>query len=372
MILRSKLVAVIDHKATLMDEKDFWRNEKVAFLALATVKGVGFWTIHKIAQARLGFKDLLKEPEVAGLAKPFIDAGVEGVEGQEQLWAVGLAEARRLASDGITLLFKDEPGFPAKLRNIPDAPEWIFVQGSLENLRKPAVAIVGTRKPSEDGLFLTRFAVAALSRSQIVTVSGLALGIDQIAHSESIRYQIPTIAVLGTGILQDYPKGSEKLRSEILMAGGTVITEYLPSQSYSAENFVRRNRLQAALGDVLVPAEWKVKSGTAHTVKFAHNYGKRIVNLCLPDISASSPEIAFSQENYGATTLTIPFDVQALVAIAQLIKTAVEPSSSLVSSSPATGPSSTRQAPSDPQDPPTAEPDLLSPGEFDSRQLPLI
>lgn len=355
-----------------MDEKDFWRNEKVAFLAIATVKGVGFWTIHKIAEARLGFKDLLKEPEVAGLAKPFIDAGVGGIQGQEQLWATGLAEARRLGSKGITLLFKDEPGFPEKLRSIPDAPEWIFIQGNLDNLRRPAVAIVGTRKPSEDGLFLTRFAVAALSRSQIVTVSGLAVGIDQIAHSESIRYQIPTVAVLGTGILQDYPKGSEKLRADILLAGGTVITEYLPSQSYSAENFVRRNRLQAAIGDVLIPTEWKVKSGTAHTVKFAYNYGKRIVNLCLPATNETSPEVAFSQKNYGATTLTIPFDVQALVAIAQLIKTDVEPSTSSLGSQPEAGPISNQRNTIDLQKPPTTEPDLVSPGEFDSRQLPLI
>lgn len=296
-----------------MDDKEFWRSEKVAFLALASVKGVGFWTIHKIAQSGAGYKDLLKEPEKAGLEKIFREAGFDGIEGQEKLWNVGLASARNLAASAVTLLFKNEPGFPSKLKNLPDAPEWLFVQGNLENLAKHAVAIVGTRKPSDDGLFLTRYVVSSLAKSGFVTVSGLALGIDQIAHSESVRYQLPTIAVLGTGILQNYPKGSEPLRSKILHAGGTVITEYLPDQSYSAENFVRRNRLQAGLGDILIPAEWQIKSGTAHTVKFAHKYEKRIINVYLPGTMLDKPEIDFSANAYGALNFQIPFDTIKLL-----------------------------------------------------------
>ncbi|WP_339080840.1 DNA-processing protein DprA [Pseudomonas sp. TMP9] len=296
-----------------MDDKEFWRSEKVAFLALASVKGVGFWTIQKIAQSGAGYKDLLKEPEKAGLDKIFREAGFDGLEGQEKLWNVGLASARNLAASAVVLLFKNEPSFPSKLRKIPDAPEWLFVQGNVENLEKHAVAIVGTRKPSDDGLFLTRYVVSSLAKSGFVTVSGLALGIDQIAHSESVRYQLPTIAVLGTGILQNYPKGSEPLRLKILQAGGTVITEYLPEQSYSAENFVRRNRLQAALGDILIPAEWQIKSGTAHTVKFAHKYEKRIINVYLPGTMPDKPELDFSANSYGAINLQIPFDTNKLM-----------------------------------------------------------
>lgn len=296
-----------------MDDKEFWRSEKVAFLALASVKGIGFWTIHKIAQSGAGYKDLLKEPEKAGLEKIFKEAGFEGFEGQEKLWNVGLVSARNLAASAVILLFKNEPGFPPKLRKIPDAPEWLFVQGNVENLAKHAVAIVGTRKPSDDGLFLTRYVVSSLAKSGFATVSGLALGIDQIAHSESMRYQLPTIAVLGTGILQNYPKGSEPLRSKILHSGGTVITEYLPEQSYSAENFVRRNRLQAALGDILIPAEWQIKSGTAHTVRFAHKYEKRIINVYLPGTMPDKPELDFSASAYGAMNLQIPFDTIKLM-----------------------------------------------------------
>lgn len=302
-----------------MDDKEFWRSEKVAFLALASVKGVGFWTIHKIAQSGAGYKDLLKEPESAGLEKSLKEAGFDGVEGQEKLWNVGLASARNLAANAVTLLFKNEPTFPPKLKTIPDAPEWLFVQGNVENLAKHAVAVVGTRKPSDDGLFLTRYVVSSLANTDFVTVSGLALGIDQIAHNESIRYQLPTIAVLGTGILQNYPKGSEPLRSKILHAGGTVISEYLPEQSYSAENFVRRNRLQAALGDILIPAEWQIKSGTAHTVKYAHRYQKKIINIYLPGTMSEKPELEFSASAYGALNFVIPFDTNKLLEVYEVI-----------------------------------------------------
>ena len=74
----------------------------------------------------------------------------------------------------------------------------------------------------------------------------------------------------------------------ILARGGTVVTEYLPQQSYSAENFVRRNRLQAALAKVLVPVEWAAKSGTAHTVKYAADLGRPIACLQLPDWSRAN------------------------------------------------------------------------------------
>src|SRR3546814_3051499 len=77
-------------------------------------------------------------------------------------------------------------------------------------------------------------------------------------------------------MLEDYPKGAGRLRDHILGTGGTIVSEYLPMASYSAENFVQRNRLQAALGRILIPAEWNRRSGTAHTVRFATSLGRPI------------------------------------------------------------------------------------------------
>lgn len=306
-----------------MEDRGYWRHERIAFLALATLKGVGFRTLHKIAQSEFSFTSALRSPIEAGLGKFFAEPSF-GFENQKILWEAGLAEARKLAALKVSLLFKGEDRFPEKLAQIPDCPQWLFVQGAIDNLYLPAMSIVGTRKPTEDGLLITKILVAALAGVKCSTVSGLALGIDQAAHVESMRYGIPTVAVLGTGISEDYPRGSEALRAEIIAKGGTVISEYLPNQSYSAENFVRRNRLQAALGDILFPTEWKIKSGTAHTVNFAHKYGKKIINLHLPMCRDLKPELAFSADAYGAISLEIPKDFSLLAGLISVVTDPVQ------------------------------------------------
>lgn len=295
-----------------LDQRIFWKNERIAFLGLSTLKGIGFWTLHQIATSGAGFKNTFKN-SLEKYVKLEGDAAYQIPEVSKKLWQRGIKLISELEKIGVVLVFKGEDRFPAKLASINDAPEWIFIQGAIENLNCPAVGIVGTRKPTEDGLFLTKLVVAALSKSSVATVSGLALGIDQLAHLESINYGLPTIAVLGTGISECYPRGSEPVRDLILKNGGTIITEYLPTQSYSGENFVRRNRLQAALSDTLIPVEWKIKSGTAHTVEFARKYNKKIINIYLPGTRLARPEIAFSDKMYGAFDFEMPFGISEML-----------------------------------------------------------
>jgi DNA protecting protein DprA len=190
--------------------------------------------------------------------------------------------------------------------DLPQPPHWLFVQGSLDVLRRPSIAIVGTRKPTDDGLFLARYVGACLADWQAPTVSGLANGIDQLAHESSIRAGVPTIAVLGTGILDNYPKGSDILREKILRGGGAIISEYLPRESYSAANFVQRNRLQSALGRVLVPVEWARRSGTAHTVRFASDLRRPIACLRLSDWAPERVVMEPGQGHDGGTIFTLP------------------------------------------------------------------
>jgi DNA protecting protein DprA len=317
-----------------MVEKDneYWRNEAVGFLALSTVRGVGYWTLHRLAASGIRFKDFLKNSSCSELEKELRvtieKSGVDWAQYQKILWGQGLDLARDLGSSYIRLIFRDQEGFPVSLKDIPDGPLWLFVQGNTQNLYEKSVAIVGTRKPSHDGLFLTKYVVAALSSLKLPTVSGLASGIDQLAHEESLRYHIPTIAVLGNGILRDFPKGSEALRKLIVSCGGTVVTEYLPHQSYSAENFVRRNRIQAALCDTLIPVEWSIKSGTAHTVEYAYKYGRKIANVFLPHTTNHRPEIPFSEESRKAVSFEVPMATTELLRYineGELVSTSSEP-----------------------------------------------
>jgi len=294
------------------DLVEFWKSEIVAFLALTSIKGVGYWTLRKIFESGLGFKNILKDVSPDVLLKHIrisLPLDVNWESYRQEIWNVGLEKARFLNKQGISLHFYEQKSFPNSLRNIPEPPYWIFVEGNIDNLSRKSVAIVGTRKPSEDGVFLTKLITSQLVDKNLVTVSGLASGIDQLCHIESIRYGIPTVAILGNGMLVEYPRGSNVIKREIINSGGTVITEYLPEQSFSAENFVRRNRLQAALCSTLVPVEWKIKSGTAHTVDFAYKYSKKIVNIYLPRTYFTRPELKFSEENKSALSFEVPRDL---------------------------------------------------------------
>jgi DNA protecting protein DprA len=220
-----------------------------------------------------------------------------------------LARANRILEDlnaaGIRLVMNRSADFPRALNDLSDPPGWLFVRGDASVLNKPSVAAVGTRKPSDDGIWLCRFVGLCFERWDAPTISGLAAGIDHIVHELSLRAKVPTIAVLGTGIFSDYPKGAATLRERILDAGGAIVTEYLLHETYSAENFVRRNRLQAALAQVLIPIEWAARSGTAHTVRYAASLRRPIAGLRLPDWPKD--RVVFSNGPAGtAVTFTIP------------------------------------------------------------------
>jgi len=300
----------------IKDDKTHWRDEVVAFLALSTIKGVGFWSLHKIAEKGLSFCSLLKAEkpdELQGFIRVDLPTDDSWHNFQQDKWKDGVELLRKLHSYHIRLYFREQPEFPERLRNIPDAPFWIFVQGNVNVLHVDSITIVGTRTPSDEGYLLTRMMLAQLASEGFPTVSGLAEGVDSCVHVESLKYGIPTIAILGNGMFINFPKGSEELRSAIVSHGGAVVTEYLPNQTYSGENFVRRNRLQAALGKALIPVEWKVKSGTAHTVEFAFKYGRPIHNLYLPGMEDSSPSLAFARKSYGAKNWNIPSELPGLI-----------------------------------------------------------
>lgn len=289
-------------------------TKSVALLALMGIKGLGLRTLSAMMAANVRPSDVLaieEKTEALDLLRRF-GARVEGGDGADwrKVREHALEKADRtaegFAQQGIQLLLRDDPRFPPALLDAPTAPHWIFVRGAVEVLRRPAIAAVGTRQPSDDGRWLTGFLGAQLGHWNAPTVSGLALGIDQMVHEWSLRIGAPTVAVLGTGILSDYPKGAETLRERILEHGGALITEYLPRETYSAENFVRRNRLQAALGKVLMPLEWNAKSGTAHTVRFATAMRRPIACLRLPDWAPDRIVLSKTCGGETARIFTVP------------------------------------------------------------------
>lgn len=279
--------------------QDYWKAETVAFLALQSIHGVGFKTLYKIATHKISFRELIKTEDAKHFEKTLhlkLDDSIKAsdeswMEFKLELWNKGLELAREYIKKNIRIFFYDQDAFPEQLKSISEPPMWLFIEGNYRILLQPSIAIVGSRNSTEDGLWLTKYIVSAMANQGLVSVSGLADGIDQKAHMESIRFNVPTIAVLGTGIDSNYPSGSENLRAEIIANDGAIVSEYLIGQSYSAYNFVRRNRIQAGLAQITVPVEWKIKSGTAHTVNFTKNFGRFLVMLYLYPKDLESPEI---------------------------------------------------------------------------------
>ncbi|WP_199913575.1 DNA-processing protein DprA [Ruegeria sp. Alg231-54] len=266
------------------------KDRLYAFLALGAIKGVGSKTLNSIKNNGRTFHEVLETDntdEALGYLRHH-GARLSGQSGSswQEVRDKALTRARSLldtfSRDDITVLFSDDDQFPRSLFCLSSPPPWLFVQGSVDVLSRPSMTVVGTREPSDGGMWLCQYVGYCLKAWGVPTVSGLADGIDQTIHEASLREGVPTIAFLGTGILNDYPRGSEFLRKQIIEAGGAVVSEYLPSESYSKSSFVQRNRLQAALGKVLVPVEWAPRSGTAHTVRFARDLRRPIAGLTLP------------------------------------------------------------------------------------------
>ncbi len=290
------------------------RQEAVGILALSTLKGVGFQTLWQLAESGYSYSHILAlndTEEVADLLKLHgarLDKMVlnDWASVRQRLIERGLSQFDRLASQNISILTQAHLKYPSALLELNDAPHWLFVQGNVDVLNMPSITVVGTRAPSKHGLWLTEFVGYCLHEWQCPTVSGLATGIDQGIHLASIEAKVPTIAVLGTGIDSDYPKNAQSMRHEILEGGGALVTEYLLQEKYSKQNFVRRNRLQAALGRILIPVEWKEKSGTAHTVRFATKLKRPVAALAVPSRSPHEVNLTANLGGKNSRLFKIP------------------------------------------------------------------
>ncbi len=265
-------------------------REAIAFLGIGRLKGVGFHTLARLG-GRPGIRQLLDLKDMGLVARhlsPQTSAAAAQARGdwdafRREVWSLGQEIVQRLAEQRISFFFADDPQFPQAFSAMPetDRPKWIFIRGDIRLLSRPLIAVVGTREPTDAGEFLARYAVSCARQLDTPVVSGLAQGIDRVVHEWCLRLSLPTISVLGTGILTSYPAKHATLGDAIVYAGGALVSEYLPESGPSAEQFVWRNRLQAALARALIPAEWNRKSGTAHTVRFARKFKCPVFGLDL-------------------------------------------------------------------------------------------
>lgn len=191
--------------------------------------------------------------------------------------------AARTASDtlgrwreaGISFVTLDDPAYPSRLRAIDEPPVVLFVRGSLDALSAPhAVAVVGTRRPTEAGRQIATRIGDALTRSGAVVVSGLAVGIDGAAHAAAVAVGMPTVAVLGSGHDRLFPRAHVPLADAIVAAGGAVVSELSPDALPTQGTFPRRNRVISGLTQATIVIEAAARSGALITAGWALEQGR--------------------------------------------------------------------------------------------------
>ena len=155
------------------------------------------------------------------------------------------------------------------LQNIPTPPTQLYVAGNIPTERRPTVAIVGSRKPTAYGIDVTHRLAFELAKRGVVIVSGLAYGIDAIAHKAALEAGGTTIAVLANGLHRVYPAVHANLASEILASGGAIISEQELGVESHKYHFLARNRLVSGLADAIIVTEATERSGTSSTVVHA-------------------------------------------------------------------------------------------------------
>lgn len=185
-------------------------------------------------------------------------------------------EREKMLKENIHFCFYGDSLFPKRLLACPDAPFYFFYKGNSDFHFSKSIAIVGTRNATEYGKECVKKIIGDLIGTDIVIISGLALGIDTLSHQYALDYNLRTVAIMGTGFSQVYPSVNKKLLEDILANNGTVITEFPFHTLPERFNFPTRNRLIAGLSDATIVVETARRGGSMITANIANSYNRDV------------------------------------------------------------------------------------------------
>ncbi len=221
-------------------------------------------------------------------------------------------EIELLEECGAKTVICEESNLFLSLKNIHNAPVILFIRGEILETDFPSISVVGSRKISSYGKRAAYFILEELVRKNITIVSGLAYGTDELAHKIALDNGGRTIAILGNGIDEIYPKKNQKLGEKIIKENrGALISEYLPGTKCRPENFPIRNRIVAGLSKATILIEAALRSGTLITARLANEMGR--------DVFAIPGEI-FSKTSKGTNQLIYDGSAQAVLSGESIIE----------------------------------------------------
>ncbi len=185
------------------------------------------------------------------------------------------AEVLFIRKHKIKSFFYLDKDYPARLKNCDDAPVLLFLKGETDLNTQRIVAIVGTRNSTPYGKQVTESFIEGFSKYNATIVSGLAYGIDIIAHKEALKNNIPTIGVLAHGLDRIYPSVHKPVAEKMIRNGG-VLTEFISKTNPDRENFPSRNRIVAGMTDATIVIESATKGGALITADIANSYNRDV------------------------------------------------------------------------------------------------
>ena len=176
----------------------------------------------------------------------------------------------------ITPLFLTDESYPKRLLNCYDPPTLLYYRGNANLNASKIISVVGTRSKTDYGKQLTEKLMADLEEQQVLVISGLALGVDAVAHKAALKHHLPTVAVIAHGLDKIYPPEHTPLAKDILTNNGGLLTEFRSKTKPDKHNFPSRNRIVAGMSDATIVIETDIKGGSIITAELANSYNKDV------------------------------------------------------------------------------------------------
>lgn len=254
------------------------RRAVIELLALCRVNLVDWSLIAREALRPDGLRTLLGGELTERRASPENRRGLrQSLDRGLPIGETAAALAKWLKA-GLSLTTVLDDDYPLNLRTISNLPPFLFYRGQLRADDAFSVAVVGTRQPTDRGIIEARKMASLLADRNVTVLSGLALGIDTAAHKATLDAKGRTIAVLGSGLFNVYPRENSDLADRIATSGA-VVSQFWPDAPPAKYNFPRRNVVTSGLGQGTVVIEASATSGAKMQARLALEHGKRVFIL---------------------------------------------------------------------------------------------
>ena len=253
-------------------------EEYLYILALKQCKNIGNINLKKLIKNIGSAKTVWQSSSKSLLSISGIGKNSIQNIGSKEFLLSSEKELKFCEKHNINIISQEDELYPKHLLNCDDAPMLLFYKGKLNNDLNP-ISIVGTRKLTAYGKHFIQDLTAELSSSKVCTISGLALGADSCVHEESLKHEIPTIAILAQSLDKIYPASNKNLAKKILESNGALVTEYASFEGMAKENFLQRNRIIAGFSPHLIVVETAYGGGSITTVTAANQYNRDIFAL---------------------------------------------------------------------------------------------